>query len=134
MKDLAKEYELIESIINALQRLMNNLNKEKQENKQIKNEKLFLEQENERIKAEKLNLTLQSMAEIRQLKAKIEKKNKYLRVSTKFLNIKIQDCIYLEERIKGLENQIKILEQSNSRSTAKMRQLKAKIEKKEKHL
>ncbi|KAF0538756.1 hypothetical protein F8M41_007524 [Gigaspora margarita] len=41
------KYELIESIINALQRLMNNLNKEKQENKQIKNEKLFLEQENE---------------------------------------------------------------------------------------
>ncbi|KAF0538757.1 hypothetical protein F8M41_007525 [Gigaspora margarita] len=60
------------------------------------------------------NLTLQSTPEIRQLKAKIERKNKYLRVLTQFLNINIRDCIYLEERIKGLENQIKILEQSNS--------------------
>ncbi|CAG8692208.1 25185_t:CDS:2, partial [Gigaspora rosea] len=40
-------HELTESINNAFQQLLRILNKEKQEDEQIRNEKLFLEQENE---------------------------------------------------------------------------------------
>ncbi|CAG8778017.1 23846_t:CDS:1, partial [Dentiscutata erythropus] len=60
------------------------------------------------------NLTLQSTEEIRRLTAMIEKKDTQLKVSKKFLDIKIKDCRSLEEHNKSLENHIKILEQSKT--------------------
>ncbi|CAG8772749.1 27812_t:CDS:2, partial [Gigaspora margarita] len=155
MKNLAKEYELIESIINALQRLMNNLNNEKQENKQIKNEKLFLQQKNERIKAEKLVLEQENeriraenfflkqkneqirneinnniIALHKQIdQAKEELKTNHKKTSRRFVVSDSNLKKNFRKKRHSLENQIKILEQSNSRLTAEI-----KIEKKEKHL
>ncbi|CAG8836284.1 7228_t:CDS:2, partial [Gigaspora margarita] len=92
-------YELKESIINAFQLFMKNLAKEyelieeKQENKQIKkNEKLFLEQKNVRIRAVKLVL---------------EQENERIRAENLFKQENVQIRNEMKNNINALQNQMK---------------------------